>query len=90
MATRLKGHSSLTLYEILKAVKSLTPDDQARLRDELAALTQVYITKPDPTKGANQRGRELADQLRDELHSSAAVDELDQVMSRLRDRTWSS
>jgi hypothetical protein len=89
MTAQLDRRSSLTLGEILKAVKSLAPDDQARLLDELAGVNQVYITKPDHTPVANQRGQKLAEQLRSELHASSK-EELDQAMSQLRGRTWSS
>lgn len=89
MTTRVKKRGSLSLTEILEAVKSLTPDDQARLREELASLTQVYVLKPDERPDANQRGQDLADKLRDELRSSVTGD-LDQAMSQLRGRMWSS
>jgi hypothetical protein len=89
MATRLKKRGSLTLREILEAVRSLTPDDQARLRDELAGLTQVYLTRPDDTPEANRRGWELAEKLRDDLSANKAAD-LDHMMSQLRGRTWLS
>ena len=89
MTSQLEKHTLFTLHEIIEAVRSLSPDDQARLRDELSSLVRVYIESPDTTQAANQRGQELADQLRSELQSTS-MGQLDQVMSLLRGRKWSS
>ena len=89
MTAQVDKHTTLTFNDILDAVKMLTPAEQARLRAELASMSRVHVVLPDATPEAVHRGQKLADQLRQELQA-ASLDNLDDVMSSLRGREWSS
>lgn len=89
MATHPSNRGMKFSFEqVLEAARSLSLRDQRRLREELAKSEQVYLAKPDTSAEAIQRGRRLAEEMRSEIQE--ADETLDEAMSRLRGRQWSS
>jgi hypothetical protein len=74
--------------QVLEAAKSLPLGDQRRLREELAKTEQVYLAQPNPSEKAIQHGQKLAEEVRSETNDTGET--LDEAMSRLRGRKWSS
>jgi len=89
MTTLTHKRTKLTFQQVLQAAQELPPQDQRRLRDELAKLADVYLVRPTTTAAAVQEGRRLAKAIRAELADSPTAS-LDEVMARLRGQAWSS
>jgi hypothetical protein len=83
MTTLTHKRTKLTFQQVLQAAQELPPQDQRRLRDELAEWAGVYLVRPTATAAAVQEGRRLAKAIRAELADSATAS-LDEVMARLR------
>jgi hypothetical protein len=64
-------------------------DEQHRLRNELAKLSDVRLVAPANSKSAKREVQALADQVRAELASGNASVLLDETMQQLRGREWS-
>ncbi len=94
MTTHTTGRASrnwgkkFSFEQVLEAARSLPLGDQRRLREELAKTEQVYLAKPNPSEEAIQQGRKLAEEMRAEIQ--VGDETLDDTMSRLRGRQWSS
>ncbi len=84
---RKKGRK-FSFEQVLEAARSLPLIEQRRLRDELAKTEQVYLEQPDSSEEAIQQGKKLAEEIRAEIKESDET--LDQTMSKLRGREWSS
>ena len=89
MATLMRRKSKLSFQQVLLAVQELSPNEQRRLRDELAKSAGVHLMRPTGDAVAIRRGRRLANSIRAELTVTAA-DSLDDAMARLRGPAWSS
>jgi hypothetical protein len=85
--TRNRG-KKFSYKQVLEAAKSLSLGDQRRLREELAKTEQVYLVSPNASPDAIQQGRKLAEEVRTEIQDSG--ESLDETMSRMRGRKWSS
>jgi hypothetical protein len=79
-------------HKVFEAALRLPLDEQRRLRDELAKLSDVRLVAPANSKSAKRegKGKALADQVRAELASENASASLDETMQRLRGREWLS
>ena len=89
MTTLTSRKTKLSWHQVLQAVQELSPQDQRRLRDELAKSAGVYLARPTGSVAAVRRGRRLAKVVQAELVVSAS-DSLNETMIRLRGRSWSS
>jgi len=89
MATLTRRKSRLSWQQVLRAVQELSPQEQRRLRDELAKSAGVYLARPTGNPAAIRRGRRLAKAIQAELAVTAASS-LDETMTRLRGQAWSS
>ena len=87
MTTLTRRKTRPTYHQVLRAVRELSPDEQRRLRDDLAKLAGVQLVRPSGASPAIRRGRRLAKQIQAEL--SASTETLDGVMLRLRGQSWS-
>ncbi len=76
-------------HQVLQAAIRLSLTDQQRLLDELQKLSGVSLVPPTYTEQAIKNGRNLADEVRNELKNSLDSG-LDETMSLLRGRSWSS
>lgn len=76
-------------HQVLQAAIRLSQTDQQRLLDELQKLSGVRLIPPTYTEPAIKNGRILADEVRNELKNSLDKG-LDETMSQLRGRAWSS
>ena len=70
--------------KVFEATLRLPLDEQRRLREELATVSEVYLVSPAHTKEAQQKGRALAEQVRTELAASKMPGSLDETMHRGR------
>ena len=77
-----------SLEQVLEAARTLPPGDQRKLREELAKTEQVYLVAPNLSEEVIQEGRELAEDVRAEIEETGET--LEETMSRLRGRKWSS
>ena len=82
MAILTRKRTKITYTQVLEAVRELAPQDQRRLRDELAKLSGVYLATPNSTSAAIRRGRRLAKAVQGEL-ASASAGSLEETMTRL-------
>jgi hypothetical protein len=89
MATLTRRKSRPSWQQVLRAVQELSPQEQRRLRDELAKSAGVYLARPTGNAAAIRRGRRLAKAIQAELAVTAASS-LDETMTRLRGQAWSS
>jgi hypothetical protein len=89
MTTLTRKKSKLTWQEVWQSVQMLSPQEQRRLRDELAKSAGVYLARPTGKAAEIRRGRRLAKTLQAEL-AAASMDSLDETMTRLRGQAWSS
>jgi len=89
MATLTRRKSRPSWQQVLRAVQELPPQEQRRLRDELAKSAGVYLARPTGNAAAIRRGRRLAKAIQAELAVTAA-NLLDETMTRLRGQAWSS
>jgi hypothetical protein len=89
MATLTRRKSRPSWQQVLRAVQELPPQEQRRLRDELAKSAGVYLARPTGNAAAIRRGRRLAKAIQAELAVTAASS-LDETMTRLRGQAWSS
>ena len=87
MTTLARSKTRPTYRQVLQAVKALSPDEQRRLRDDLAKLAGVQLVRPTGAPTAVRRGRQLAKKIQVEL--SASTETLDDAMLRLRGQSWS-
>jgi hypothetical protein len=76
--------------KVFEAALRLPLDEQRRLRDELARLSDVRLVAPANSKSARREGKALADRVRAELASENVSALLDETMQQLRGRDWSS
>ena len=76
-------------HQVLKDVRALPLADQSRLRAELDKTPRVYIMRPTGSPAAIRRGRRLAAEIRKEL-AEKETGTLEETMTRLRGRSWSS
>jgi hypothetical protein len=76
--------------KVFEAALRLPLDEQRRLRDELARLSDVRLVAPANSKNARREGKALADRVRAELASGNVSASLDETMQQLRGREWSS
>ena len=88
MATLARKKKSPNFRDVLEAALTLSPAERRRLKEELAR-SDVDLLLPDTAPEAIAHGRELAEQVRQEL-SQAAPSALDETMAALRGRKWSS
>jgi len=88
MATLTRRKSRPSWQQVLRAVQELPPQEQRRLRDELAKSAGVYLARPTGNAAAIRRGRRLAKAIQAELAVTAA-NSLDETMTRLRGQAWS-
>lgn len=79
----------LSWRQVLQAVQELSPQEQRRLRAELAKMADVYLVRPTGNVAAIRRGRRLAKAIQAELAVTAS-DSLEEAMIRLRGQSWSS
>ncbi len=78
-------------HKVFEAALRLPLDEQRRLRDELAKLSDVRLVAPANSKNAKREGKALADQVRAELATGKSkTASLDETMQQLRGREWSS
>jgi hypothetical protein len=77
-------------HKVFEAALRLSLDEQRRLRDELAKLSDVRLVAPANSKSARREGKALADRVRAELASGNVSASLDETMQQLRGREWSS
>jgi hypothetical protein len=77
-------------HKVFEAALRLPLDEQRRLRDELAKLSDVRLVAPANSKSARREGKALAERVRAELASGNASASLDETMQQLRGREWSS
>ena len=89
MATLTRRKTRLSWQQVLQAVQELSPQEQRRLRDELAKSSDVYLVRPTGKAAAIRRGRRLAKVVQAELAATVS-DSLDETMTRLRGQAWSS
>ena len=89
MATLTRRKSRPSWQQVLRAVQELSPQEQRRLRDELAKSAGVYLARPTGNAAAIRRGRRLAKAIQAELAVTAA-NSLDETMTCLRGQAWSS
>ena len=89
MTTLTRKKPKLTWQEVWQSVQMLSPQEQRRLRDELAKSAGVYLARPTGQAAAARRGRRLAKTIQAEL-AAAPTDSLDETMTRLRGQAWSS
>jgi hypothetical protein len=87
--TTLTRKPKLSLQQVLQAVQELSPQEQRRLRDELAKSAGIYLVRPTSNAASIRRGRRLAKAVQAELAVTAG-DSLDEAMLRLRGQSWSS
>ncbi|NUM48398.1 MAG: hypothetical protein HUU38_27125 [Anaerolineales bacterium] len=83
-----KKKLKLTFREVVEAAKALSPSEQVALKNELDKVSPVYVEMPDSSPEAMLRGRQLADEIREELKGKV-TGTLDEMMSSLRGRSWS-
>ena len=84
-------HSRKNDYRrVFEAALRLSSEEQKRLRDELAKLSDVRLVVPLSSKNAKREGKALADQVRAELAAGKDETTLDNAMQQLRGREWSS
>ena len=77
--------------KVFEAALRLSADEQRRLRDELAKLSDIRLVAPVSSKSAKREGKALADQVRAELAAGKSEStSLDDAMQQLRGREWSS
>ncbi len=88
MAILTRRKPRLSWQQVLRAVQDLSPQEQRRLRDELAKSAGVYLARPTGNAAAIRRGRRLAKAIQAELAVTAA-NSLDETMTRLRGQAWS-
>ncbi len=81
--TTLTRRKTRLSWQVLQAVQELSPQEQRRLRDELAKSSGVYLVRPTGKAAAIRRGRRLAKVVQTELAATAS-DSLDETMTRLR------
>ena len=74
--------------QVLEAARALPLGDQRKLREELAKTEQVYLVGPNSSEEVIQHGRMLAEEVRAEIEETRET--LEETMSRLRGRKWSS
>jgi hypothetical protein len=77
-------------HKVFEAALRLPLDEQRRLRDELAKLSDVRLVAPANSKSARREGKALADRVRAELALGNVSASLDETMQQLRGREWSS
>ena len=76
---------------VFEAAMRLSSEEQRRLRDELAKLSDVHLVAPANSQSAKLEGKALADQVRTELAAGKSeTTSLDDAMQQLRGREWSS
>lgn len=76
--------------KVFEAALRLPLDEQRRLRDELAKVSDVRLVAPSNSKSARLAGQALAEQVRTELAAGSDSAALDETMQQLRGRAWSS
>ncbi len=88
----METHSRKNDYRrVFEAALRLSSDEQRRLRDELAKLSDIRLVVPLSSKSAKREGKALADQVRAELAAGKNENtSLDDAMQQLRGREWSS
>jgi hypothetical protein len=89
MATLMRRKPKLSFQQVLRAVQELPPNEQRRLRDELAKSAGVHLIRPTGDAAAIRRGRRLANTIRAEL-TATATESLDDAMACLRGPSWLS
>ena len=90
MATHSRNQKN-DYRRVFEAALRLSSDEQKRLRDELAKLSDVRLVAPVSSKSAKREGKALADQVRAELAAGRSeTTSLDDAMQQLRGREWSS
>lgn len=87
MATTLTDKQYL-YDQVFQDALRLSLEEQYRLREQLAKLAGANLIRPSKGASAMQEGRRLADEIREELKSTAG-ESLDKTMKRLRGRAWS-
>jgi hypothetical protein len=75
---------------VFEAVMRLSLDEQRRLRDELAKLSDIRLVVPTNSKSAKREGQALAELVRAELASGSEATSLEEAMQQLPGRAWSS
>jgi hypothetical protein len=79
MTTLTRKKNKLTWHDVLRSVQMLSPQDQRRLRDELAKSAGVYLVRPTGNAATIRRGRRLAKTIQAEL-TAASMDSLDETI----------
>ncbi|MFZ5909353.1 MAG: hypothetical protein ACOYYU_04995 [Chloroflexota bacterium] len=83
-------HRKSNYRKVFEAALRLNANEQRKLREELAKLTEVRLVPPAGSEKAIRDGQRLAAEIRAELAKIETASSLDETMRQLRGRSWLS